>query len=55
MRRTKKEKTEIIRRDLRMALGKVRRRGLYYLPFISIVFVFILNFIFFTIVIILYE
>ena len=51
MRRMKKEKTEIIRRDPKMALEKVKRKGLYCLPPVSVVFIFI----FFTIVIILCE
>jgi len=42
----RKRKAEMTRRGSKMALGKVRRRGVYHLPSISIVFLFFFNFYF---------
>jgi len=39
-RRVKLKKMEIMMRGLRMALGEVKRRGLHYLPPVSIVVFF---------------
>jgi len=44
--RTRKRKAEMKRRDLRMLLGKVKRRGLYHLPPVRLVVLLINFFIF---------
>jgi len=44
--RTRKRKAEMKRRDLRMLLGKVKRRGLHHLPPVRLVVLLINFFIF---------